>query len=442
MTGRGIVRRQQTGWLLAGLVLLGGIGGPRAAAGQATEPDPFYTGLMRDGRTSLARGDAAGAVKDLRVACFGLLDSPALLVECRIRLGLAAAALGDKDAFLESFGKIEEVEEKFGSYSAAAVTPEERRAFENKVAEWVAPEVLKTIPVFAPLLTRKHEVDLASLTPRERKKELERRAAAEKKAAADKKAADKKAADEKRAADRKAAADKKAADEKAAADKKAADAKAAASRKPPAAAGAAPAKPATPKPEKVAARPAAKGTETAKPAASTSRETKKKPASEPAKPAASGATPTTTAAGAPSAPLAPTPEKERAAAAAKLPAADAAAVADVRKSLASATRREELDGALSKIRPIADRNPADGDLQLLVGEIAYRAGQWDTGVTYFRRQDPGGPADPTLRFYFAVCLYESGNRVSAARVAGSGLERLPRTPFVDSYLQKILNSGQ
>jgi hypothetical protein len=48
-----------------------------------------------------------------------------------------------------------------------------------------------------------------------------------------------------------------------------------------------------------------------------------------------------------------------------------------------------------------------------------------------------GPKDATQRFYMAVCLYESGDRPSAAAIAASGLEKLPRSPFVEGYLKKL-----
>ena len=48
-----------------------------------------------------------------------------------------------------------------------------------------------------------------------------------------------------------------------------------------------------------------------------------------------------------------------------------------------------------------------------------------------------GPTDPTLRFYYAVCLYEAGDFAGAAEVASTGLDNLQRPPFVESYLQKI-----
>jgi hypothetical protein len=103
----------------------------------------------------------------------------------------------------------------------------------------------------------------------------------------------------------------------------------------------------------------------------------------------------------------------------------------------SAVNREQVEGELARVRPLADRYPADAELSALTGELGYRAGLWSVGSAYLSRLGPSGPADPTLRFYLAVCQYESGDRAAAARTAASGLEKLPRSSFVDGYLKKI-----
>lgn len=107
--------------------------------------------------------------------------------------------------------------------------------------------------------------------------------------------------------------------------------------------------------------------------------------------------------------------------------------------LGAVENRDELRRGVALIQPVADRMPERMDLQLLAGEIAYRAGLWATGAEYFKRSSPqgAGPSDPTQRFYYAVCLYEAGNFAAAAQVASTGLEKLQRLPFVDTYLQKI-----
>lgn len=107
--------------------------------------------------------------------------------------------------------------------------------------------------------------------------------------------------------------------------------------------------------------------------------------------------------------------------------------------LQTVENRDELRRGVGLVQPVADRLPERSDLQLLTGEIAYRAGLWTTGAEYFRRSTPGGkgPTDPTLRFYYAVCRYEAGDFAGAAEVVATGLEKLQRPPFVESYLQKI-----
>ncbi len=114
-------------------------------------------------------------------------------------------------------------------------------------------------------------------------------------------------------------------------------------------------------------------------------------------------------------------------------------VATAQGLLKTVENRDELRHGLALVQPVADRLPERGDLQLLAGEIAYRAGLWTTGADYFRRSTPErkGPTDPTQRFYYAVCLYEAGDRAGAAAVAATGLEKLARPPFVEAYLAKI-----
>jgi tetratricopeptide (TPR) repeat protein len=442
------------------------------ASASVTAPDPFYSGLMRDGRTALLRGDAAGAASYLRLACFGFLDFPATLAECRIRLGLAQAALGDRDAFLESFSRLEDLEERFQVYAAAGVSAEERAAFEQRALDWVAPEVLRTIPAFAPILERKKVADFAKLAPRERTKELERRAAADPEdsqwsllLAEEELARDKpEAALDRLGKHADSAGDgavgclrgralaelercgeavkslsgcAKTSSEPRLAElllacyldlDKATEARAFAASLPPAVATRpeirkrigkipAPANPAT-KPD--AAASASPPAERGKPAA-----TARKPVATETEPAAEK-------------PVAGTAKTRGATPPARPTSADQSAIADIRKAVRSAEKRDELESALARALPIADRYPGEAELQLLVGELGYRTGNWKTGAAYLSRPDRRGPSDATLRFYLAVCQFESGETTAAARTASTGLEKLPRTPLVEGYLKKIL----
>ena len=497
-----------------------------AAAFAQAAPDAFYLALLRDGKSEMLRGDAVAAKKSFRLASFGFLEHPVLLAEGLVRLGLAESALNDQEEFVATFSRLAEVEERFSAYGAAALSAEERKSFEEKALDWVTPEVLRSLPSFAPLLARKTEVDFAKLAPRERTRELEKRSAAEPAnprwrvlLAADDAGEERWAkaltrlegvsdsaekgtagclrgqalarlkrceeavvplaacsgvtadaalaeaqltclialerADAARAfaaqivrpaaeapAVRKAIAripqapvPKAAAEARTVAqeekrpvkeDKKAAKEKAA---PPPV-----PTVPAETKPASRKGTTPSPQTEPAKTAAPVAPSSADRQPTAPAKtpPAAPSAKPVAPAAGG-------SPPAAATANGARLTAEEERRIAEARRMLQTVENRDELRRGVGLVQPVADRLPERSDLQLLTGEIAYRAGLWTTGAEYFRRSTPGGkgPTDPTLRFYYAVCRYEAGDFAGAAEVVASGLEKLQRPPFVESYLQKI-----
>ncbi len=128
--------------------------GAGASALQAQEPDPFTLDLERSGQAALLRGDHAIAVRKLRLACFGLLDHPKRLAGCLVRLGLAQGRAADRGAFVATFERLDAVEDRFAAYGGAGLTPEERREFEDLLAQWVAPESLALRKAFAPIAHR------------------------------------------------------------------------------------------------------------------------------------------------------------------------------------------------------------------------------------------------------------------------------------------------
>ena len=161
--------------MLAAAGVLGLVGAPAARA--AT--DPFYLDLMRDGMQAYDRGDYATAAKQLRLACFGVLDDPEPLAGCLTRLGLAQAAAGNVDAFRETFRRIVEIETRFGAYTKTDLPAEVRAAFEQRALAAVPASTLDAIPVWKALLNRKQEAQIAQLPPRERRRQLEDRLAKE-----------------------------------------------------------------------------------------------------------------------------------------------------------------------------------------------------------------------------------------------------------------------
>ena len=505
---------------LALLVVLGvgvgGVGGATSAAAQQAGPDAFYLALLRDGKSEMLRGDTIAAKKSFRLACFGFLEQPVILAEGLVRLGLAEAALSDREAFVATFARLAEVEERFAAYAPAALAAEERRAFEEKALEWVTPELLRSLPTFAPLLARKSAVDIAKLSPRDRTRELEKRAAAEpgvprwrvllaeEDAAAERwakvlarlegvpdatasesagrtagclrgraLAASKRceeavvplaacaattsdpglaeaqltclvALDRIDAARELAAKIVRPAAESPAVRKaiaripeprveKAPVERAAPTAAPPAKDVAPVVEPKKSEPRKSESRkaePTKAGPTQAEPTKVEPKKAEPKKVEPAPKPAETSPSPAASA---------PAPAKPGPANLTALTADEERIVADARVLLKTVEDREALRRGFVLVRPVAERLPGRSDLQLLAGEIGYRAGLWSAGAEYFKRSTPGGrgPVDPTQRFYYAVCLYEAGDFAGAAEVAATGLEKLQRPPFVESYLQKI-----
>jgi hypothetical protein len=160
---------------LAALLLLAGAVALAAPPPARAVADPFYLDLLRDGAQSYARGDYAAAAKQLRVACFGMLDEPDQLAACLTRLAVAQGAAANPDGFRETFRRLAEVEDRFGAYGRADLPADIRAAFEERALAVVPAATLAAIPQFKDLLNRKVEAQLAALSPHERRRQLEER---------------------------------------------------------------------------------------------------------------------------------------------------------------------------------------------------------------------------------------------------------------------------
>lgn len=147
----------------------------RAAANESI--DPFYLDLERAAEAAAARGDAAGAAARLRRACFGMLDQPARLAACWVRLGLAQAAAGDDDGFHATVERLIAADARLGVWSAAPLSGSERARFEELAVERLPVELLRGAPAFAGLAYRREERRVRALPEKERRRELERLAA-------------------------------------------------------------------------------------------------------------------------------------------------------------------------------------------------------------------------------------------------------------------------
>lgn len=146
---------------LVPLVLLALASLPAAAA------DPFYQGLLRDGQLAIDRKDYPAAIRDLRLACFGLLDEPPALVDCLARLALAQDRAEDLEGFRATFQRIVEVEERFSAYSQGGVAPELRAVLEPRLVARLPAATLEGVPAFRQLVAKKPAAPVAGNPSRE-----------------------------------------------------------------------------------------------------------------------------------------------------------------------------------------------------------------------------------------------------------------------------------
>lgn len=167
--------------LLLGAFLPGGVSAaraqtaPEAASPASPEGDPFYTSLLDSGIRLYGARDYEYAARNLRVACFGLLEQPFSLGRCLIYLGAAQGHAGDSDGVTETFRRLSEVEQLFRGYSRASAPFAVRNDLKAALAREIPIERLNAVPAFADVAEWKEASRLALLSPRDRRRELEER---------------------------------------------------------------------------------------------------------------------------------------------------------------------------------------------------------------------------------------------------------------------------
>jgi hypothetical protein len=113
--------------------------------------DPFYEDLLRSGIHAYDRKEHATAARNLRVACFGMLEEPKRLADCLTRLALAQDRTEDAVAFRDTFRRIVELEERFSAYTQGDLPAELRAAFEARVPARIPAATLEGTPAFRSL---------------------------------------------------------------------------------------------------------------------------------------------------------------------------------------------------------------------------------------------------------------------------------------------------
>ncbi len=110
-----------------------------------------------------------------------------------------------------------------------------------------------------------------------------------------------------------------------------------------------------------------------------------------------------------------------------------------RQLLGAPRPSKDLRQAFELARSVADAHPDSKEAQHLAAEGAYRISRWSDATAYFRRGGDPGEGQPERLFYMAVSLYESGDAAAASAALKRALPNLKRTPYVESYIHKILS---
>lgn len=103
--------------------------------------------------------------------------------------------------------------------------------------------------------------------------------------------------------------------------------------------------------------------------------------------------------------------------------------------------RDDFQRELDRLRRLAEEHPGLREVQHTAAAMAYRLRKWQESRDFFERGGAIGESEPALLFYYAVVLYETGDREQAAEVLRQCLPRLQRTSFIEDYAAKILGDG-
>jgi len=97
--------------------------------GAGAPADDFYLVRLQEGKAEAAAGRHYEAIDDFRIASFGFLDQPALLMEGLARLALAQAAAGRNEDADATLRRLVEIERRFSGWAQADLEPQTRAAF-------------------------------------------------------------------------------------------------------------------------------------------------------------------------------------------------------------------------------------------------------------------------------------------------------------------------
>jgi hypothetical protein len=138
--------------------LLLGVAGIISAVALAGNID-FYQQRLQAGIEAFRAKRLQEAVDELRIAAFGMLEQPTVLLDTLARLALAQQAVGrTADAEL-TLNRFIEVERKFNSWGKSRLEPELKTQFEALLAKKISPETLLAISSLADLVEKRGDHD-------------------------------------------------------------------------------------------------------------------------------------------------------------------------------------------------------------------------------------------------------------------------------------------
>lgn len=118
---------------------------PTFILGAAAPADDFYLMRLQAGKAEAAAGRPYEAIDDLKIASFGFLDQPALLIEGLSRLALAQAAAGRNDDAAATLRRLVEIERRYSRWAQADLEPGTRAAAAALVAKTVGADAAKLL---------------------------------------------------------------------------------------------------------------------------------------------------------------------------------------------------------------------------------------------------------------------------------------------------------
>ncbi len=166
-----ILKNAETGRKLAlALGCLLAVSGPLAAQ----ELDVFHERLYQDAVRSASQSRHQEAIKDFRLACFGMLEKTDRLGDCLARLAIEEAEAGEHDDFLATVTRLMDVERRFQGYSRSALPQAQKLRFETRLEELAPLEIYTNIPAFKAQAEARRASQLRLQPADERQKALDR----------------------------------------------------------------------------------------------------------------------------------------------------------------------------------------------------------------------------------------------------------------------------